>query len=257
MPTLECRPLLRVVGHLSQTDGAASSGGRCPTNGTKLPDQTIGLRFNGLNIPQGAVIVHAYIQFQADEVDTRATTLQIHGEDTDNAEAFANTAFDVSSRLLTATDATVTWTPPAWTTVGAAGAEQQTSDISSIIQEIVSRPGWSTTSSIALIITGSGERTADSFDGNAAAAPLLHVEHIPPGLLNGLSSNDQIIDFIAGQGTDDWIDRPAFGLSGFYEVLSRATDIGANVAIDPDNGDNITLIGVQEAQLHQTDFFFG
>ena len=45
-----------------------------------------------------------------------------------------------------------------------------------------------------------------------------------------------------------------FGLSGFNEVLSRATDIGADVVIDLDNGDDITLIGVQETQLHQTDF---
>ncbi len=72
----------------------------------KRPDQTIGLRFNGLDIPQGAVIDGAYVQFQANAADTGAATLQIHGEDTDNAAAFANTAFDVSSRLLTATDAT-------------------------------------------------------------------------------------------------------------------------------------------------------
>ncbi len=108
-------------------------------DGTKRPDQTIGLRFNGLNIPQGANIINAYVQFTVDEVDTVATSLQIHGEDTDDATAFIDTAFNVSARLLTATDATVTWAPPAWTTVGEAGVDQQTADISSIIQEIVNR----------------------------------------------------------------------------------------------------------------------
>ena len=58
------------------------------------PGQTIGLRFNGLDIPQGAIITSAYIQFQVDEVDTGAATLQIHGEDTDNAEGYADRRAD-------------------------------------------------------------------------------------------------------------------------------------------------------------------
>ena len=33
------------------------------------PDQTVGLRFNGLDIPQGAVVVNAYLQFQVDETE--------------------------------------------------------------------------------------------------------------------------------------------------------------------------------------------
>jgi hypothetical protein len=94
-------------------------------NPSKL-NQTIGLRFNGLDIPQGAIITNAYIQFQGDEADAGAATLQIHGEDTDDAAAFSSSSFDVSSRSLTS--ATVTWTPPEWTTVGAASVDQQTAD---------------------------------------------------------------------------------------------------------------------------------
>ena len=154
-------------------------------DGTKRPDQTVGLRFNDLNIPQGAVITRAYLQFQVDETDTGAVTLQIHGEDADNALAFTRSKFNVSSRQTT--DATVTWSPPAWTTVGEAGPDQQTtdiSDISSIIQEIVNRPGWTANNSIALLITGSGERTAESFNGVAPPPPLLPIEHLPPGAVN-------------------------------------------------------------------------
>jgi hypothetical protein len=61
--------------------------------------------------------------------------------------------------------------------VGEAGSDQQTSDISSIIQEIVDRPGWSGGNSLAIIITGVGRRTAESFNGDADAAPVLHVEY--------------------------------------------------------------------------------
>src|SRR5688572_31909567 len=67
-------------------------------DGASKPDQTIGLRFTGLGIPQGAIITKAYIQFQVDEVSTGAAALQIHGADVDNAAVFANRAFDVSAR---------------------------------------------------------------------------------------------------------------------------------------------------------------
>jgi hypothetical protein len=39
--------------------------------------QTVGLRFNNVDIPNSATITNAYVQFQVDEIDTEATTLQI------------------------------------------------------------------------------------------------------------------------------------------------------------------------------------
>src|SRR5687768_11488426 len=42
---------------------------------TDAGDQIIGLRFNNLNIPTGAVITRAYLQFTADEAHTGATSL--------------------------------------------------------------------------------------------------------------------------------------------------------------------------------------
>ncbi len=185
MPTLEAR----ISSSADDAEERASGSVKFTSSDLELvddnpsrPDQTIGLRFNGLDIPQGAVITNAYVQFQVDEVDTGAATLQIHGEDTDNALEFSRSKFNVSSRQ--ATTATVAWSPPEWLTVGAAGADQQSADISSIIQEIVSRAGWTANNSIALIITGSGARAAEAFDGNASAAPLLPIEHLPPGAVN-------------------------------------------------------------------------
>src|SRR5438105_2115996 len=37
--------------------------------------QTVGIRFTGIDIPKGAIITSAYIQFQANEVKTGATSL--------------------------------------------------------------------------------------------------------------------------------------------------------------------------------------
>ena len=41
----------------------------------------------------------------------------------------------------------------------------RTPDIAAVIQEIIDRPGWNPGAALALTISGSGERTAESFDG--------------------------------------------------------------------------------------------
>ncbi|MGI9326013.1 MAG: hypothetical protein ACR2PZ_12385, partial [Pseudomonadales bacterium] len=60
---------------------------------------------------------------------------------------------------------------------GEAGPNQKTPNIASIIQEVTGRPGWASGNSLVLIITGTGERAAESFNGDQAGAPLLHVEY--------------------------------------------------------------------------------
>jgi hypothetical protein len=56
-------------------------------NGTQI----IGLRFNNINIPQGAIVSDAYITFTSDTPDagnpsnSSATTVSITGQDEDNA----------------------------------------------------------------------------------------------------------------------------------------------------------------------------
>jgi len=41
----------------------------------------------------------------------------------------------------------------------------------------VGRSGWVSGNSVVLIITGSGKRVAEAYDGAPAAAPVLHVEY--------------------------------------------------------------------------------
>ncbi|CDX14004.1 hypothetical protein MPLB_1380022 [Mesorhizobium sp. ORS 3324] len=141
--------------------------------------QTVGLRFTGINIPQGAIITSAYIQFQANEVKTGATSLLIQGDNTDDASPFTNTAFNVSS--LPRTAASTAWTPDPWTVVGEHGLAERTPDISAIVQEIVNRSGWAALNDMAFLVTGTGTRTADSYEYNPASAALLHVEYLLPG----------------------------------------------------------------------------
>jgi hypothetical protein len=138
-------------------------------------EQTVGMRFNEIDIPQGATVVSAYVQFQTDEANSEVTSLTIKGEAVDSAVTFSNIKYNISSRPTTFTG--VSWSPDPWLIVGEAGVAQQTPDISPIIQEIVDRQGWTSGNSLVIIITGTGLRRAEAFEGVAVGAPLLHVEY--------------------------------------------------------------------------------
>jgi uncharacterized protein YjiK len=138
-------------------------------------NQTVGMRFNGVAVPQGAQILNAYVQFKVDEVNSEATSLTIRGQATDNAPTFVASNQNISSRPRTT--ASVAWSPVPWTTVNEVGPNEQTPSLVAVIQEIVNRPGWAGGNSLAIIITGSGHRTARAYDGETTGAPLLHVEY--------------------------------------------------------------------------------
>jgi len=138
-------------------------------------NQTVGLRFNGISIPRGATIVNAYIQFQVDEAQSEVTALTIQGQTADNATTFTSTSRNISSRSRTT--ASVAWSPAPWTTVGVNGPDQRTPNLAAVIQELVNRSAWTSGNSLAIIITGTGHRTARAYDGVPAAAPLLHVDY--------------------------------------------------------------------------------
>ena len=137
---------------------------------------TVGLRFQDIVIPQGARITSAVLEFVADEVNTVATNITIKGQDIDNAPAFAATPNDITNR--TTTSSSVTWEPEFWSIIG---GNYKTNDLSIIVQEIVNRPNFSAGNAIALILEGTGIRTADSFDGSADLAPKLWITYASGG----------------------------------------------------------------------------
>jgi MSHA biogenesis protein MshQ len=141
--------------------------------------QIVGMRFNDVAIPQGAVINSAYIEFETDETDSGTTNLVIFGENVDTANQFANNDDNISSRPKTT--ASANWSPSSWTTVSEL---HQTPDISTIIKEIVDRAGWSSGNDLVLIIEPGSDckdsdcqRTAESHDGESSSAPLLVIDY--------------------------------------------------------------------------------
>jgi cysteine-rich repeat protein len=145
--------------------------------------QTVGLRFTDVEIPQGASILEAHVQFTAEAGTAYASNLLIQGQNHANAPRFQSTNANLSSRPRTL--GSVVWSPPAWTT-GAVGSAERSPDLSAVVQEIVNKGAWSSGNSLVLLLTGTGQRVATAFERNPATAPLLHVRYAPVSCGNGV-----------------------------------------------------------------------
>ncbi|WP_167619886.1 CehA/McbA family metallohydrolase [Maribellus sediminis] len=163
--------------------------------------QTVGLHFPDLNIPQGATITNAWVQFTVDEASTGTVDLTISGDASDDSPAFTSSAYELSNRNRTTN--TVSWSPSDWNTVNEAGVNQQTPNLSTVIQEIVDRPGFTATSAISLFITGTetNKRVAVAYDGVPSSAAVLIIDYIvgdqniPPVAAFTLNANYLTVNF--------------------------------------------------------------
>jgi len=135
--------------------------------------QLVGMRFNNISIPRGASILAAYVEFEADRTNSDPTSILLQGQAADHALAFSTSQYNISTRPRTM--AQVAWNNiPPWTVID---AKWQTPDLSLFVQEIVNRPGWVSGNSIVIIVSGSGRRTAESYNGEPPAAPKLVVTY--------------------------------------------------------------------------------
>lgn len=166
-------------------------------------DQYVGMRFAGINLPQGAFITNAYIQFTVDEDDANPGSVIFKVEDSDSTSTFSGASFDISSRP-TLNDSVVWSNIPAWNTVGASGPDQQSPDLSSLVLAIVNRAGWQSGNSLNIIAHGTGERVAESYDGSASSAAELVIEYVlPVSLTLDIISNDDDAEEDVANGAMD------------------------------------------------------
>jgi hypothetical protein len=136
--------------------------------------QRVGVRFRAVALPSGGRITSAYLQFRVDEVGSDPASLELRAEAADDAAPSTTAGADLSAR--TPTSASVSWTPGPWSAVGDAGPAQRTPDRAALVPEVVDRPGWSAGNRLALLVTGSGVRVADSSDGGAAVLVVGYLE---------------------------------------------------------------------------------
>ena len=140
--------------------------------------QLIGIRFPDLDVPAGATVVRADIQFTAASVEvfTETADLRIHGDATGRGQRFNESLRNLSRRGFT--DASVSWSPPWWDDPGDATADQRTPDLAPIIQELIDQRSWRAGDAVVLLFTGRGSRTAASFDSGLSVRPVLEVEFV-------------------------------------------------------------------------------
>jgi len=142
----------------------------------KSTPQVIGIRFSNVGIPPGADISNAYLEFVCDEdKDALPVSLVVEGELNPDAPAFSGNAGDITARATTTTK--VVWVPEIWSV----GGTYQTSNVASVIEEIVGQGDWAAGNSLVLIIRddpdnpSEGVRTAEAGPGSDAV--FLRIEY--------------------------------------------------------------------------------
>ena len=170
-----------------------------------------GLRFQNVQVPQGAKIINAYLEFQAGSqsgVNGDAINNVIAAEATDDAATFAATNYNISSRATTTNFVTWSWAA-AWT----AGTLYRTNDISQVVREVVNRPGWTSGNDMAFRIapdpTQTSKKIAKSYDNaswTSTTSPRLYINYAS-------STSGQI-------NSGDYFDNDQDRLLSFYNYKS-------------------------------------
>lgn len=144
-------------------------------------DMNTGMRFQGVDVPQGATILLAYVQFQAEATDALITVnVLVSCEAADTTVTFSTYA-NFMGRPRTA--ATSAWSPGAWT----AGQFYDTPDIAPSVQEVISRPGWVAGNDMVVFVdengsTGIGRhRLPASWDHATYREPVLFIGYSNQG----------------------------------------------------------------------------
>ena len=151
--------------------------------GGQTCEQLVGIHFTDIDIANGASISDAFLTFDVDETNSRCdvesvdecaatasapVTLKIRADASDNAATLVEERADLSIRPKTRAE--VVWSPDPWTTEHAL---KRTPDISSVLQEVVNRPGWREGGSLLVLlakVSGDGSRIAET---QFAATPSL------------------------------------------------------------------------------------
>lgn len=133
-------------------------------------EQSVGLRFTGVELDKDAEIKAAYFVFKAAETSKGAAHFEIEIEDTTHAATYSRADAPDDRAYL---EHDVDWTPGAWTE----GRTYRSADVSALIKEVIeasgSAGGLDALDALAFRISGSGERVAEAFEAKGAAPELV------------------------------------------------------------------------------------
>ena len=133
-----------------------------------------GLRFQSLNVPQGATINSASLSVNVFSNDYDDANMVIYGNNVDDALNFLDDPDIIDTRIRTT--ANVNWIQGAVET-----GWHSAPDLSLIIQEIVNRPGWVAGNDLVLLLISNTDVNnlliISSYDGDPSLAARLHIDY--------------------------------------------------------------------------------
>ncbi len=189
--------------------------------------QWIAMRFGNVQIPSGAIVTKAYVQFTVDEVDSYSAmpvTVKVMAEAAADAAQITTAPFAISSRTMTT--ATVDWSPGKSLAEGDRTDAEKTPDISAVIREVIAQPGWAAGNHLMVVIKGdpaqkaNAGRTYESFDGSSEGAATLAV-YFKEGTVGVNSSGEEYTGSIYPNPTEGlfYIKNPSEDVFS-YEIYS-------------------------------------
>lgn len=227
------------------------------TNGDlDLGDQNVGVRFQGIDIPQGAEILNANVYFYAVD-DNSSASADIYGFDVDNAPTFSSSPSD-RMHTLTRTTNDTSWTMSSPWVIG---QYVSSPDISNIVEEIVGRAGWSPLNSLAILFLGTGgQHEANAHDNSAANAPYIEITYALPNLNNFIVTFDSSTMPAGSYLTTDHIEIAQFTSGGNIDQINDFGFWGGALPVewlsfDAERVDERVLLTWSTASEKNNDFF--
>ncbi|MCP4124528.1 MAG: tandem-95 repeat protein [Bacteroidetes bacterium] len=135
-----------------------------------------GIRFQGVDIPQGAVVTSARLKLEAANTRSSGVNLRVSIQDDDMPPAFSRDYYNISNRWDPTN--TVDWfNVEPWVN----GSDYYTPDLTSIVQQVINRNDWNSGDNLAFIIRylSGNERNIRSYnyDNSSAHAPVLEIAY--------------------------------------------------------------------------------
>ncbi|WP_334031525.1 PilC/PilY family type IV pilus protein [Alteromonas sp. P256] len=162
----------------SQRDNSEEDTNGYPNTGNELTfydrsNDNIAIRFRNLNLPQGAEITQAYLEFTAYQTRTSSSaSMRIRGVARDDASDFhPNQRFRLRNLPKTAG---ITWSMPNFYY----NNTYRSPDIKDIVKDIVDRSGWRPGNDMAFVFDNfTSRRGAYTYSGSPSRAPRLVVKY--------------------------------------------------------------------------------
>ncbi|MCK6474127.1 MAG: NPCBM/NEW2 domain-containing protein [Planctomycetes bacterium] len=177
------------------------------SGGTEAPDGAMKTSTTYLNVGNADMKTVTFMHFPAFPVPPRAKILEAHIQFTCKhpqrpssnpppAKTIEAEAADCSVKPgemqiagRKRTQAQVFWTPPAWSSAGERTDKQRTPDLSSLIQEVVDRPGWQAKNAILFLFSKGSRHSAYPRDlKDPARSPALTVRYREAGAVDPAST---------------------------------------------------------------------